>query len=151
VIPAPIGGIVVGLRMRTTGGVIQPGEPILDIVPENEALLIEAQIALTDIDTVELGQPARIHLSAYPQRNLQPLDGEVVALSADSMADEQTRIPYYAARISVAASALENLPADIELRPGMPAEIFITTDARTVIDYLLSPFFSSFNRAFRES
>lgn len=151
VIPAPIGGTVVGLRMRTTGGVISPGEPILDIVPENEALLIEAQIAVTDIDTVELGQPARIHLSAYPQRNLQPLDGEVVALSADSMADEQTRVPYYAARISVSASALENLPVDIELRPGMPAEVFITTDARTVIDYLLSPFFSSFNRAFRES
>lgn len=151
IIPAPIGGTIVGLRVRTSGGVISPGEPILDIVPLNEALLIEAQIAVTDIDTVALGQPARIHLSAYPQRNLQPLDGEVVALSADSMADEQTRIPYYAARISVATEALESLPPDVELRPGMPAEVFITTDARTVIDYLLSPFISSFNRAFRES
>ena len=150
VITAPISGTVVGLQTRTTGGVVGPGEPILDIVPADEDLLIEARVALTDIDTVSIGQPARIVLSAYPQRNLQPLDGEVVALSADSVSGGEGEPPFYAARVRVLPEQLSTLPSDILLRPGMPTEVFITTDGRTVVDYLLSPLLDTLRRAFRE-
>ncbi|MEM7445365.1 MAG: HlyD family type I secretion periplasmic adaptor subunit [Pseudomonadota bacterium] len=150
VITAPISGTVVGLQTRTTGGVVGPGEPILDIVPADEDLLIEARVALTDIDTVSIGQPARIVLSAYPQRNIQPLEGEVVALSADSVSGAEGEPPFYAARVRVHPDELSALPQDILLRPGMPTEVFITTDGRTVVDYLLSPLTDTLRRAFRE-
>lgn len=150
VITAPITGTVVGLQVRTTGGVVGPGEPLLDIVPLDEDLLVEAQILLTDIDAVEIGQQARIVLSAYPQRNLLPLEGEVVALSADAVTGAENQPPYYAARIRVLPEDLENLPDFVELRPGMPVEVFITTSDRTVVDYLISPLIDTFNRAFRE-
>ena len=151
VITAPITGTVVGLQFHTTGGVVRPGEPLLDIVPLEEDLLIEAQVAITDIDTVEFGQPARIVLSAYPQRNLTPLEGEVVALSADALpAEQQNQPPFYAARIRVLPEELASLPEEIELRPGMPVEVFITTDERTVVDYLISPLMETVSRAFRD-
>lgn len=151
VITAPITGTVVGLQVHTTGGVVAPGAPLLDIVPLDEDLLIEAQVQITDVDTVELGQMARVVLTAYPQRNLQPLDGEVVALSADAMTGAENQPPFYVARIRVLPEVLDTLPDSIELRPGMPVEVFITTDGRTVVDYLLSPLIDTVDRAFRES
>lgn len=149
-ITAPITGTVVGLQVRTTGGVVGPGEPLLDIVPLHEDMLVEAQVLLTDIDDVQMGQQARVVLTAYPQRNLLPLEGEVVALSADSVAGTETQPPYYAARVRVTPEDLDTLPDFVELRPGMPVEVFITTGDRTVVDYLISPLVDTFNRAFRE-
>lgn len=150
VITAPITGTVVGLQVHTTGGVVAPGEPLLDIVPIDEDLLVEAQVPLTDIDDVQIGQQARVVLTAYPQRNLLPLEGEVIALSADAVAGTETQPPYYAARVQVRPEDLAVLPESVELRPGMPVEVFITTRDRTVVDYLISPLIDTFNRAFRE-
>ncbi len=101
-IAAPVSGTVVGLRFKTRGGVIQRGEPILDIVPANEDLLIDARVAPTDIDVVHPGLLAQVHLSAYSHRRSMPnIEGKVRSVSADSLRDEKTGMSYYLARVEV--------------------------------------------------
>ena len=150
VIVAPVAGIVVNLQFHTAGGVIGPGSPILDIVPSDEDLIIEARVSPVDIDVVRAGLNAEVHLTAYSQRNLPRLTGVVRTVSADRLTDEATGEPYYLARVEVAGEELASLGDDIDLLPGMPAEVMIATGDRTVIDYLLSPIEDTFRRAFRE-
>lgn len=146
---APQDGVVVSLRVHTPGGVIKPGEPILDIVPQNDVLLIEARINPLDIDVVHVGLPAQVRLTAYGSRHVLPLDGEVIYLSADSFTDQRTGAPYYLARIRANAEQQRRL-RKVTLYPGMPAEVMILTGERTALDYALRPLFDSFARAFRE-
>jgi len=150
-ITAPISGIVVQSRFFTTGGVIRPGEPILDIVPQEEELLIDAQISPVDIDNVEVGMTAQVILSAYSQRRLPRIEGRVRSISADRLVDEATGMPYFLARVEVDPAQLAALEGRVTLSAGMPAEVFIVTGERTAIEYLLEPFFQSFRRAFREA
>ena len=149
-ITAPVSGTIVNLRFKTLGGVILQGDPILDIVPAEDDLLIDARVAPIDIDVVYPGLPAQVHLSAYSQRVMPRIEGTVRSVSADSMSDEQTGTPYYLARVEVDREQLSDLGPDIELVPGMPAEVLIVTSERTLFGYLLQPFRDLFRRGLRE-
>jgi HlyD family secretion protein/epimerase transport system membrane fusion protein len=149
-ITAPVTGTVVNLRFKTRGGVIMRGEPILDIVPANDDLLIDARVAPIDIDVVHPGLSAQVHLLAYRQRSLPKIEGKVRSVSADSLRDEQTGMSYYLARVEVDGEQLAGLDVDVQLLPGMPAEVLIVTGERTLFGYLLQPFRDVFRRSLRE-
>jgi len=148
-VKAPQDGIVANIQIRTPGGVISPAEPIMDIIPENEPLLIEAMINRQDIDSVHVGSKAQIKLTAYSQRRLEPLDGEVRYVAADQTVDEKRDSSYYIVRAAINPDALAKRD-DIEIRPGMPADILILKSPRRAIDYLIDPITESMSRAFRE-
>jgi len=150
-IRAPSAGTVVELRFRTPGGVIRPGEPILDIVPDNEELLVDARLSPLDIDAVAIGLPAQIVLPAFKQRHLPRIEGRVRQISADAIVDPHSGERYFKARIEVDPAQLAAVAPGVELTPGMPAEVYITTAERTMLDYLLQPLRDSVRRAFRES
>ncbi|MGE4219833.1 MAG: HlyD family type I secretion periplasmic adaptor subunit, partial [Alphaproteobacteria bacterium] len=145
-IRAPEDGIVLNTQVHTPGGVIGAGEPLLDLMPQNDRMVVDARIDPRDIDVVRPGLPARIRLSAYKHRTTPTLDGAVVDVSADALVDEKTGDEFYLARIEVAPEALKTVP-DVELYPGMPAEAMIVTGEGTVIDYLMSPVNDLFARA----
>lgn len=147
---APVAGVVLNLRAKTVGGIVRPGEPILDILPEEDALFIEARLQPNDIDVVAEGQLARVHLGPYSARNLPPLLGTVVRISPDIMTDEATRQTYYEVRIQVGPEVLTTLATDVMLKPGMQAEVLIMSTEQTLFGYMATPVISSFRRAFRE-
>jgi len=148
-IRAPLEGTVVGLQVHTPGGVISPGVPLMDIVPRFDKLVIEAQVDPLDIDIVHPGLPAQVRLTAFSQRNILPLDGKVVWVSADRLTDENTGLAYYSARIQILGDISKAL-GGAALYPGMQAEVMIVTGERTPLEYLWRPISSSLNRAFRE-
>jgi len=146
---APEDGIVTDLHIHTPGGVVSAGEPLLDLVPPAARLVVSAQIRPEDIDAVRAGLPALIRLTPYKQRRTPMLEGTVDYLSADRLIDKHTNQPYYAAKIRVDEVKLREL-VDVEMIPGMPAEVMIKTGKTTVAMYALSPVLDSFNRAFHE-
>lgn len=146
---APQDGAVVEVKVFTSGGVIAPGAPIMDIVPKNDDLIVEARINPVDIDVVTIGLTAQVQLSAYKARRVPAVDGEVIYVSADKLTDPRTNEPYFTARIKLDKAMLESMP-HVKLSPGMPAEVYIITGERLAIDYLISPLRDSFRRAFRE-
>lgn len=148
-IRAPIGGTVVGLQVHTSGGVIKAGEPLLSIVPHDEPLVIEARVDPNDIDIVHKGQLAQVRLTPFNARMVPPVPAEVEWISADAMNDQTTGSSYYLARIKL-TSAPGDLPGEVQLYPGMPAEVMILTGERTFLEYLAAPVMRSFRRAFRE-
>ena len=148
-IVAPQAGFVLDLQAHTVGGVIAAGEPIMDIVPGNDALVIAAQVQPQDIDKIQVGSEARIRLSAFNQRTTPEIFGRVKTVSGDRLLDATTGLPYYLAFIEMPADTAEQLN-DLSLVPGMPAESFIRTGERTAISYFLKPLTDSFARAFKE-
>ncbi|MDQ2104260.1 HlyD family type I secretion periplasmic adaptor subunit [Azospirillum isscasi] len=137
-IRAPVPGRVVGLTVFTVGGVVKPGEPLMDIVPDNGPPTIEARIDPLDIDVVKAGQTAQVRLSAFKPRRTPPIDATVLDVSADRLTDPTTHAPYFVARVRPLPGALEHLgPA--ALHPGMPADVLIATGQRRAIDYVLAP------------
>jgi HlyD family secretion protein len=146
---APQDGAVVDLKVFTSGGVIAPGAPIMDIVPKSDDLIVEARINPVDIDVVVVGLRAQVQLSAYKARRVPAIDGEVIYVSADKLTDPKTGEPYFTARVKLDKGMLDQLP-NVKLSPGMPAEVYIITGERLAIDYLISPLRDSFRRAFRE-
>jgi len=148
-ITSPVAGIVHNLEVTTVGGVVTPSQPMMQIIPVNDRLIIEARISPTDIDQVYVGQPARIVLSAFHQRKAPQLSGVVLSISADSLVDQITGAPYFNVRIEILASERDKIK-HLTLVPGMPAESFIQTQDRTVLSYLLKPFKDQMGRAFRE-
>jgi len=148
-IRAPEAGIVTDLKIHTQGGVITPGEALLDLVPRQDRLVVTAQLRPEDIDRVRVGLPALVRLTPYKQRRVPPIDGKVAYVSADRLLDKHTNQSYYEARIILDAEALAHLP-EIEMVPGMPGEVMIKTGESTVAFYALAPILDSFHRAFRE-
>ena len=148
-IRSPLTGTIVNLRIHTVGGVVARGEPLMEIVPLGERLVIQAQVDTADIDSVYPGLVAQIRLTAFNQRHLKPIEGNVVSVSADRLTDERTGVPYYLAQIELTDESLAEL-GDLELYPGMQAEVMIVTGARTALDYILRPVTRSFDRALRE-
>ncbi len=145
---APQSGTVVDLQVHTTGGVVQPGERLLDIVPDQDRLIIDARVDPRDINTVYEGMPARVRLTAFSARTTPLLEGTVTSVSADRVTDPVTGQSYFTARVVPAA---ETQVFDVStLKPGMQAEVFLVTAARTALDYLLEPITRSFARAGRE-
>lgn len=153
IITSPSEGIVTGLKFHTIGGVIAPGTPIMDIIPQGEELILEARINPVDIDVVTAGLSARVVFSAYRSRAMPQLYGKVTSVSADSFSEQQglQESSYYVARISVDPAQLNKLASQIRLYPGMPAEVYIRTGSRSFLGYLFAPITDSLHKAFKES
>jgi HlyD family type I secretion membrane fusion protein len=149
VVRAPYAGRVVGLNVFAVGAVIGRGERLLDIVPDDGSLIIEARIAVEDVTDVANEAPAEVHLAGYKQQLTPALRGQVVSISADRLTDGRSGAPYYVANIQIDEADLQALP-DTKLKPGMAATAIIPTTSRTAMQYLLSPLWSSFNQAFRQ-
>ncbi len=152
VIKAPEAGKVLGLAVHTQGGVIAPGSPILEIVPQNEKLLIEAKVSPMDIDNVKIGQSAEIRFSVFKAKQLPRIEGKVLALSADSLlTDDAQHTPYYLTRVEVNPEGLDVFhKLNLELVPGMPTDVLIHTGSRTLLQYLADPLSDSFSRSMIE-
>lgn len=148
VIKAPVSGIITGLNYYTEGGVIEPSRPILDIVPQNKQLIIEAQANPMDIDNIKVGQLVKVQLTSFSQKKVPPLDGELIYVAADQKIDEATGAPYFS--VHVAFKDLEFLKT-IELQPGMPASLQINTGSRTFFEYITYPILKVVQSSFKES
>jgi HlyD family secretion protein len=149
-VKAPEDGIVTDLRVHTTGGVVQAGEALMDLVPQSDRLVVEAQVRPEDIDRVHDGLPAQVRLLPYKQRRTPPLDAKVIYVSADRLVDKHTNQPYYAAKLRIDEQELAKLGDEVKMVPGMPSEVMIKTGETTVALYALSPILDSFHRAFGE-
>lgn len=148
-IRSPQNGVVHQLAVHTIGGVIQAGEPIMYIVPVTDELTVEARIAPQDIDQVTPGQTATVRLSAFNQRITPELDGLLTKVAADLTLDQRSGAGFYTARIVLSKKEVAKLKG-LTLTPGMPAEVFFPTGARTILSYLVKPLDDQIERAFRE-
>jgi HlyD family secretion protein len=137
------------LSVHTIGGVINPSEPLMLIVPQNDALVVEARVAPENIESVRLGQEAFLRLTAFNQRTTPELEGQVTRVSGDIIRETQAAPAYFAVRIGLPDAEIKKLGRSA-LLPGMPAEVHIRTDERTVVSYLTKPLQDQFARAFRE-
>lgn len=147
---APSEGIIVGLTVHTVGGVLAQGTPLMDVVPKNEPLRIDVQIATTLIDKVRLGLPAEITFPAFNQKTTPQIPGEFIQVAADATVDPQGRVPpFYRGQVVVTAEGMKKLKLH-EIKAGMPAEVFIRTGERTMLNYLFKPLHDRFNSALTE-
>jgi len=137
-IKSPATGQVVGLAFQTVGGVIGPGQKLMDIVPEEQALLIEARVAPHMIDRVHRDMKVDVRFSSFAHSPQLVVDGKVVSISADVLVDQQTGISYYLARVGVTADGYKKL-GKRQLQPGMPVEVILLGGERSMLKYLLSP------------
>jgi HlyD family type I secretion membrane fusion protein len=149
VVKAPLGGEVVNLRVTTPGAVVGPRDPLLELVPENPDLIIEARLKPEDIASVSKGAAADVRLTAFKQRITPVVFGEVVYISADRLQTRPEEPPYYITHVRVSAQALKEA-GDLRLQAGMPAEVFIRTETRTALQYLLTPVSAYLQRSMRE-
>jgi HlyD family type I secretion membrane fusion protein len=148
-IAAPIAGEVVGLRVFSPGAVVGPREVLMEIVPEDKTLVVEARIRPEDITHVRAGSQAEVRLTAYQTRTTPLVAGNVNYVSADRMVDPQSGAPYYVVNVDVSAGALADA-GNLRMQAGMPAEVYIRTDSRTTFDYILAPVTSYLRRGMRE-
>jgi len=152
-IRAPVGGAVVGLTVFTPGGVIQPGQKLMDIVPAKAPLTIEARVAASDGDDVRIGQTAYVRFETLHERSLPALEGKVTRVSADAFTDEETGASYYTAEVAVPVEELnriEQLRGPDVLRAGIPLLVQIPVRKRTALQYAFEPLTSSLSRSFKE-
>jgi HlyD family type I secretion membrane fusion protein len=149
-ITAPITGEVVDLRVTSVGAVIAPRESILDIVPENADLLVEARVRPEDVTFVHLDAHADVRLTAFRQRITPTVNGTVTYISADRLTDKDNKnAPYYAVHVRVSPESLKRA-GDLQLQAGMPAEVFIQTTSRNALQYLVDPILAFLQRSLRE-
>lgn len=148
-INAPVAGTVIRMNYHTPGGVIESGKGIMEILPADVPLIIEAQVRRTDIDSVRSGQKATIRLVALNHRTTPVLNGEVFYVSADALAGKQQDQEVYLARVRLLPGEIDRIPG-FTPTPGMPAEILIQTAERTFFSYLTKPIVDSMSRAFTE-
>ena len=142
-------GVVMGLNVHTIGGVINPGERLLDVVPENEPLVIDTQVPTHVINKVHVGLRVDVRFTALNQTTTPIVDGEVITVSADSFTDSRTGISYYTARVTVPEESLGKL-GNQRIQPGMPVDIIVKTGERTMMDYLLKPLTDRVARSMKE-
>ena len=135
---APVAGIVVGLDVFTEGGVIKPGQALMEIVPQGEPLLVEARVPVELADKVHAGLPVELMFSAFSQSTTPRVVGEVMLVSADRQVDERTDEPFYTLRAQVTEAGMAQL-AGLQIRPGMPVEAFVRTGERSMLNYLFKP------------
>lgn len=146
---APITGVVQQMRIFTVGGVIRPGDPILDLVPTSDDLIIRAKVQPIDADRVSSGMDAEVRFQSFRSLGLPIIRGKVVAFSHDRLIDDVTKDPYFDAQINVGRNVLPKSIMD-KLSAGMPAEVVIPTGERTVFNYLVTPIMERFNTSMRE-
>ena len=149
-IVAPVSGKVVDLKVHSKGGVVRPGEPLMDIVPHDNPLIVESHVPVNKITEVYIGQDALVQLDAFDTRLVPHMPGKVTYISADRL-EERTGagvMPYYLCYVEIDPKALTD--AQLYLSPGMPATVFITTKQRTVLYYMMEPLIKNWDRALRE-
>ena len=146
---SPVDGEVMSMHVSAVGEVVGPREPILDVVPEHEKLVVEAHIHPQDIDHVHKDAPAEVRLSAFDARAVPLLPAKVMFISADRVTEPDTGESWFVASVEVDAASLKNYP-QIHLHAGMPAELFVTTPERTLLQYLTKPLNLFASRAMRE-
>jgi protease secretion system membrane fusion protein len=137
-IKSPATGQVVGLAFQTVGGVIGPGQKLMDIVPEDQTLLVEARVAPHLIDRVTKGLPVDVRFSSFAHTPQLVVQGEVVSISGDLLVDQHSGAGYYLARVAVTADGYKKL-GKRQLQPGMPVEVVFITGERSMLTYLLNP------------
>ena len=143
---APIGGEIVGLKVFTAGAVVGPRDVLMEIVPAEKTLIVEARIRPEDINHVHVGDDAEVRLTAYKQRTTPLVAGRVAYVSGDRLTDAEGKSAYYVAHVAVSPASL----GELRMQAGMPAEVYVRTDSRTVLDYLLAPVTAYLRRAMRE-
>jgi len=148
-IRAPQDGVVQQSLAYTIGGVITPGQTIMQVVPDNDSLAVEARIAPSDIDQLWVGQSASLRFSAFNTRTTPQINGVVERTSPDITTDQRTGVSYYTVRIKTTNAEVARL-GEIKLVPGMPVESFIKTEDRSVMSYLVKPLQDQISRAFRQ-
>lgn len=142
---APVAGRAVNLQVHTVGGVVRPGDPIVDIVPDETALVVEIRVQPQDVEEVHTGMPAEVRLAAYNARTTPLVSGKVSYVSADRLIDAAHGTPYYTVHVTLDARPAERI------EPGMPVEAFLRTRERSMLDYLLDPVINVTRRSMRES
>ncbi len=148
-IRAPQDGTVFQVNVHTVGGVINPAEPIMQIVPDSDVLTVEAKVNGQDIEQLRVGQTALLRMSAFNQHTTPELEGKISVISADLVVDPRTGLGQYVVRIAIPEQQIARL-GELKLVPGMPVEAFIQTRPRTVISYLAKPITDQLARTFRE-
>jgi HlyD family secretion protein/epimerase transport system membrane fusion protein len=149
VVRAPVAGTVVDMTVHTVGGVVPPGQRLMDIVPKDDQLVVEAQMKPTDIEGVVAGRPAEIRLSTLNGYTMAPLRGTVIYVSADRLTDARTSAAHYTVRVATDHIDSVHLK-DVQLVPGMPVEVMIDKGSRTFFEYLLGPIGRVLNNAMRD-
>ncbi len=146
---APMSGRIYQLAVHTVGGVVNPGEVLMLLAPDQRDLTIEAKIATRDIDQLTLGQKVDIRFSAFDQRTTPEVQGDVVSISPDVATEQRSGAEYYPVRIKPEPASLGNL-TNMTLYPGMPAEVFIKVADRSVISCMTKPLMDQISHTFRE-
>lgn len=151
-ITTPVGGTVANLKIHTIGGVIPATQPIVDIVPAGEKLIVEGRVSATDINYVHPGLKAEIRFPGFVHiKTLKIVEGEVIHIAADAVVDETTHALYYPVKIAVTPAGLSELARSrLSLQPGFPADAMIVTGSRTMFDYLIHPIKMMFVKSFNE-
>lgn len=147
---SPQDGVVYQMTVHTVGGLVIPSEPAMLIVPNADALVVEARIQPQDIDNVRLGQPALLRLTAFNARTTPEIDGTVARVSADVTTDPKTGLSFYTVRIAIGPHERARLGPDVRLVPGMPVEVHLRIGDRTVLSYLTKPMVDQVAKAWRE-
>ncbi len=151
VIRAPVSGTVVALAVTTVGGVIKPGDRVLDIVPDGDDLIVEARVDPRYVDRVRVGLPADLRFDAYMSSIQQPMvTGDVKVVSADAMHDERTGMAFYKIRVGIPSAEIKRL-SGLKMQPGMPCTVMIKTGERSLLAYLMQPLLRRFAGAMAES
>ena len=150
---APATGQVVGLTVFTVGGVVAPGQTLMEIVPDDKMLVIQVQVDPRGADDVYHGQEAQVRFTSVEDRTLPLLEGRVRTISADSFTDENSGRTFFRAEVEVSPSELDKVRGVLgqgKLRPGLPVEVVLATRKRTALEYIFEPLYSHFWRSFRE-
>jgi HlyD family secretion protein len=146
---SPQDGVVTDIRMVTPGGVIGAGQPLMDIVPIDDEMIVETKVEPKDINSVRTGLPARVRLTSYTRALGPTVEGTITYVAADMGTDQRTGNPFFTARVRLSRESLAEWP-EVQLYPGMPAEVMIVTGERRAIDYFVAPLFDRMRRAFHE-
>jgi len=149
VIRSPVEGMVMGMSVHTVGGVINPSEKLMDIVPEDAPLIIDINIPTHVIDKVHEGLKVDVRFTALNQKTTPMVDGEVDIVSADSIVDQRTGAAFYTARVKVPESSMKKL-GNHRIQPGMPVDVTILTGERTMLQYLMKPLSDRMARSMKE-
>ncbi len=146
---APMSGIVVNSQVSTLGGVVAPGEILMEVVPDQDKLMVKARIRPQDVESLSPGMDVNLNLVSFSQRKIPVVHGTLTSVSADVLTDPNTGLSYYEARIEMDGTNISGVSVE-EIIPGMPVDVMIQTAARTALDYAIEPLARSLNRAMKE-
>jgi len=148
---SPADGIIFNMDISTVGGVVTPAKPIMEIIPEDARMIVEAKALIQDIDKLKIGLPANIRFSAFDMKHTDEVEGKVVYVSPDTFIDKANGVPYYKVKIEVTKHGKQQLKDyHFNLVAGMPAEVMIKTGDRTMLSYLVKPLLDMVSRGFNE-